>query len=170
VDLRAQLCELIRRLEIKKVGIEYPIFNASNSSQLYGLFLYSSEAFRSEKCDVVFFSPGQGKAIAAEFLKRPKGWKMDKSDMVEAARLDTNHKGSVRSFNHNEADAYWIGRAASRFWSLLQGTLKDSDLSKVEKHQFTRIHKYLKGKKKGVTVKTGLLYREDERFFKWSEE
>lgn len=164
-DLRTQLRALIHRLNIRRLGIEYPVFGNLYSEGMYGLFLYTCEALKSEKCDVVFFSPGQAKAQARELLDRPKGWKMMKPDMVEAAKLDAGITGNL---NHNEADAYFIARTASRFWQLHDGLIAEDDLTDLERQQFRGVHIYVRGARAGQTVHRGIVYREDERFFRWS--
>lgn len=165
IEMRSKVTDLVRRLEISRVGVEYPIFNDLWSEGMYGLFLYTCEALYASQVDVVFFSPLQVKTHARDFLGRPKGWKMMKPDMVEAARTDTGGKGR---WNHNEADAYWVARTASRFWGLVDEDLQVEDLSPNERKQFLSIHQYRRGKKAGKTEYRGLLYREDERFFRWS--
>jgi hypothetical protein len=157
----------LQRLDVHRVGVEYPVFDELYSEGMYGLFLFTCEALRLEKRDVVFFSPMQIKAHARLFLCRPAKWKMMKPDMVEASKADTGGKGS---WNHNEADAYWVARTACRFWSLHDGLLSDTDLTAPEKQQFASIHTFTKGKKAGETEQRGILFREDERFFQWSKE
>lgn len=169
MDLRTNLTNLILSDETRpdKIGCEYPIFNDLYSEGLYGLFLFNCEVFRTQKQDVVFFSPGQLKARAREHLDRPMGWKMEKSDMVESAKsLLSTSKG----WNHNEADALWAAYLGSRFWEFQMGVISDSDLTEVERKMFTREYTYVRGKKAGKTVKTGILHREDERFFQWSQD
>jgi Holliday junction resolvasome RuvABC endonuclease subunit len=166
VQLRNSLQEVIQVHTPDRVGIEYPVFNDLWSEGMYGLFLYSCEALRAEKMDVVFFTPMQVKAHAREVLQRPKGWKMDKADMIEAAKTETGIKGK---WNHNVADAFWVAKSASRFWQLYEGEIDVVDLTPPEKSQFTKIHTYVRGKKAGQTVKSGLLHRENDRFFLWSE-
>jgi hypothetical protein len=167
VDLRDRTIDLVRTTGITLIGIEYPVFNDLWSEGMYGLFLYTCEALRILGVDVVFFSPMQIKAHARLFLDRPKGWKMMKGDMVEAAKV---HTGGAGRWNHNEADAYWVACIACRFWQFLAGEITEADLTPVEKKQFTLIHTYVRGKKAGQTIKRGILYREDERFFRWSQE
>ena len=169
VFMRDSLISLIQDINPDKVGIESPVFNDLWSEGMYGLFLYSSEALKVSKKDVVFFSPGQIKAHARLFLNRPTKpmWKMLKADMVEAAKTDSGGKGR---WNHNEADAYWCAVLAGRFWSFYEGTITEEDLSSVERTQFLKIHTYIRGKKAGRTVKPGIIHREDDRFFLWSEE
>jgi hypothetical protein len=163
--MRDSLRSLIQKTNPDRVGIESPIFNDLFSEGMYGLFLYSNEALKLERKDVVFFSPGQGKAHARESLARPKGWKMLKGDMVEAAKADT---GGGR-WNHNEADAYLIGRLAGRFWKFAEGVTPESELTPVERKQFLHIHTFQRGARAGQTVKKGLLFREEDRFFRWSQ-
>lgn len=166
IFMRESLRALIQRTNPDKVGIESPIFNDLFSEGMYGLFLYSNEALKLERKDVVFFSPGQGKAHARESLKRPPGWKMLKGDMVEAAKDDTGGGGR---WNHNEADAYLIGRLAARFWLFMEGEIVEADLTPVERKQFLDVHTFTRGKNAGKTIKKGLLFREEDRFFRWSQ-
>jgi hypothetical protein len=166
VFMRESLRALIREQDPDKVGIESPIFHNLFSEGMYGLFLYSNEALRLERRDVVFFAPEQGKAHAREAIRRPKGWKMLKGDMVEAAKADTGGRGV---WNHNEADAYLIGKLAARFWAFLAGTLTEESLTPVERKQFALIHTFQRGKRAGQVEKRGLIYREEDRFFLWSE-
>jgi len=147
------------------MGVEYPVFKDLYSEGMYGLFLYTCEALRAEKIDVVFFSPGQVKAHARDFLGRPAGWKMTKPDMVEAAK-----KAEGVVMNHNEADAFWIARTASRFWQFHDGEISIEDLTATEAKQFLDFRKITKGKRAGQMEVKGILFREDERFFRWSEE
>lgn len=166
IFMRESLRSLIQDLNPDKVGIESPIFHNLFSEGMYGLFLYSNEALRLEQKDVVYFAPEQGKAHARESLRRPKGWKMLKGDMVEAAKSATGGKGS---WNHNEADAYLIGRLAYRFWAFKSGDILESDLTPVERTQFLAVHTFQRGSKAGQVVQKGLMYREEDRFFLWSQ-
>jgi hypothetical protein len=45
----------------------------------------------------------------------------------------------------------------------------EEDLTPAEKEQFAKTHTYVRGAKAGKTTKTGIIYREDERFFLWSD-
>jgi hypothetical protein len=90
-----------------------------------------------------------------------------KSDMVDAAKEDTGGKGK---WDHNEADAYHVARAAGRFWMLHDNKIQESDLSPYELKAFTHIHTYQRGKKAGQTEMKGILHRENDRFFLFSKE
>ena len=163
--LRASLRNLIQTHKPDRLSLEYPVFNSLYSEGMYGLFLFTWEAIWREHSDVVFFSPGQLKAHARIVLGRPKGWKMGKGDMVQAAQLDT----AGGRWNHNEADAYWAAWAGARFWRLYDGDLTTEDLTPVEKHQFLKIHTFSRGKRAGKTERKGLLFREGQRFFQHKE-
>lgn len=169
VHMRESVRSLVRDTGISRLGVESPVYGALYSEGMYGLFLYVSEALYEERRDVVFFSPPQTKAFARRFLGRPMApvkWKMGKPDMIEAAKKDT---GGVGRWNADEADAYWAAKAGARFWMLYDGLLGEEDLTPEEKRSFVRIHEYVKGPKKGRVVRSGLMYREDDRFFRWSE-
>ena len=172
VNLRTWLLGKIHEAKPDNMGIEYPVFNDLWSEGMYGLFLYSCEAIKMAKTNVVFFSPGQIKAHARQYMVdngwRPPGppkWKMTKPDMVEAARRHTGGKGT---WNHNEADAYWVAQSAARFWSYYEAELEESDLTQTERDQFLKLHKPKRGKNAGKMTRKGIIYREDERYFRWS--
>jgi len=163
VALRQGLMRLIQDHKPDNVGLESPIFGSEYSEGLYALFIYCQEAIRGTGLDVVFWSPLQIKAHARESLARPKGWVMMKPDMVEAAKADTRQKGA---WNHNEADAYLCARLASRFFQFESGLLKPEDLTETETRYFTASTTPTKGKNKGITLETGMIYREGERWHK----
>ncbi len=165
-DLRERVRALIQEHRPDCMGVEYPVFKELWSEGMYGLFLFVSEAIRAERQDVVFFSPMQVKSHARLALGRPSDWKMEKLDMVAAAKRDALIKASL---NHNEADAYWVSVVAGRFWSFQRGLITESQLTPVERQQFLQVKTFVKGKKAGKTIKSGIMYREDERFFRWSE-
>ena len=66
-------------------------------------------------------------------------------------------------------DAYWVGRTAGRFWQLIEGTIEVADLSELEARHFTAYEKFVRGKKAGKVKRKGITYKENDRFFKWSE-
>lgn len=171
VEMRENVLTLLaQHPDITRLGCESPVFKELWSEGMYGLFLYTCEAMHQAKRDVVFFSPPQMKVHARALLDRPqvagKAWIMGKPDMVEAAQMDTGGGGR---WNHNEADAYWVARTAARFWSHLDGVTGLEDLTTHEQKQFTEVQTIKQGKRAGQTIERGILYREDERFFRWSQ-
>lgn len=161
ISQRESLRGLVQQHKVTRVGLEFPVFGQMWSEGMYGLFLFVCEALRAEKCDVVFWSPMQVKAHARDTIERPPKWAMEKPDMVEAAAHDV---GSGR-WNHNEADAYLVGVLSARFWRFLDGDLPVGELTPTETRYFTEV----KVQKAGKAVKKGMIYREDERFFAWSQ-
>lgn len=162
---RQRVIDLVREHTPDCVGMESTTFGDQYSEGMYGLFLYTNEALRICKCDVAFWSPSQPKSHAHEFLKRPKGWKMEKPEMIAAAKKDTG----ISKWNHNEADAYLIAKLSARFWGFQKGVLSLDELTPVEKRMFSDVHTYTRGKKAGTTVHNGILFKEDSRFFQWSK-
>lgn len=166
MDLRAHVAELLERYPlIEGVGVESPPFGEQWSEGLYGLFLYVNEALYTHRKDVVFFDPGSVKMLTKENPKLRKG-KMFKSDMVAAAKLDTDTKSR---WDHNEADAYLIAKYAARFWQTYKGVLTTEDLTPAEKQSFLRVHTFVRGEHAGETKHIGALFKENRRFFRYSQ-
>jgi hypothetical protein len=115
--------------------------------------------------DVIHFDPTTVKMLVKGNPKDRLG-KMFKTDMVAAAKADT---GVTGRFNHNEADAYHIARFAARFWQLYRGELTTEDLTPSEHQAFARIHTFTRGKRMGETEKTGALFKENRRFYRFSQ-
>jgi Holliday junction resolvasome RuvABC endonuclease subunit len=163
-DLRDNVVKVLDRfLIVEAVGVESPDFGDTWSSGAYALFLMINEAIFSRRKDVVFFDPSRVKMLAKGDPRVRKG-KMYKSDMVDAVKAETG----VR-LNHNAADAYHVARSAARFWMLLKGQIGESDLLPAELRAFTRIHTFVRGKRAGDTVKLGAVFKENQRFFRYSQ-
>ena len=150
--------------EVEAVGVESPPFGEQFSEGLYGLFVEVNEAVFIRRKDVVYFDPLTVKLLAKMDPSVRKG-QMDKSDMVEAAKADTG----IKKWNHNEADAFIIARSAARFWDFCDNRIPEDELTPSERHVFARKHTYQRGRKAGRTIKKGTVYREDDRFFRFSE-
>lgn len=163
IGLRENVRALLNDFDVRIVGVESVAFGEQWSEGLYALFVYVNEAIFDCAKDVVHFDPGTVKFLTKGDPKR-KG-KMFKSDMVAKARQDSG----VPKWNHNEADAYHIARFAARFQLFAQGDLQLSDLDASEKHVFAREHTFVKGKRAGETERTGMVFRENERFFRFSK-
>jgi Holliday junction resolvasome RuvABC endonuclease subunit len=160
-NLRAKIAEL----NPDAMGIEHPVFGEDYSEGMFGLFLFSMEAIKTSKKNLVLFAPPQVKKSAKDVLERPDKWKMGKSDMVDAA---SEHAGGGK-WDHNEADAYHVARLAGCFWEFYSGNLKTENLSTYETKLFTEIKTITKGKRAGQTQIKGILHRESDRFFLWSK-
>lgn len=162
--LRAAVGMVLDRFpNIDNVGVESPPFGESFSEGLYGLFLYVNEAIYQRRKDVVYFDPQTVKRLA-KMDGRVRRGKMDKSDMIEAAKVDSG----VKRWNHNEADAYIVAREAARFWEYLKGQLAEDELTPEEHKAYIHAHTYKRGVRAGTTVRTGLSFKENDRFFVFS--
>lgn len=165
--MRASIGQLLdTHPEVQAVGIESPPYGELWSEGLYGLFLYVTEAVFSRRLDTVYFDPLSVKLLAKMDPKVRRGT-MTKADMVEAAKADTTLQGARKAsfqWNHNEADAYIIARSAARFWDFQKGLLCEEDLTPSEQHVFARTP----GPKALRQKKMGLVFREDDRFFRFS--
>ena len=164
VELRTNIQDLLDRyLLIEAVGVESPPFGELWSEGLYALFLMVNEAVWSRRKDVVYFDPGTVKMLVKEDPKLRKG-KMFKSDMIDAAKAETG----IGRWSSDEADAYHIAKFTARFWMLLRGDIQVSDLTPSEFQAFAKIHTFTKGKRAGETVRLGAMFKEDQRFFRFS--
>jgi len=164
-DLRCAVNELLDRFpQIEGVGVESTAFGEMYSEGMYALFTHVNEALYDHRKDVIHFDPLTVKLLVKQDPKVKQG-KMFKSDMVDAAKADT---GTTGRFNHNEADAYHIARFAARFWELHRGLITGDDLTPSEQHVFLRQHTYTRGKRAGETEKLGAMFRENDRFFRFS--
>ena len=162
--MRESVKQLIDRFpEIEGVGVESPPFGEMWSEGLYGLFLYVNEAVFARRKDVVYFDPLTVK-LQAKMDPRIRRGTMDKRDMIEAAKADTQ----IKRWNHNEADAYIISRSAARFWGYQRGLLDPEELTPSEKQSFARLQVVRTGPRAGEARMKGLVFKEDERFFQFS--
>lgn len=162
--LREALSMVLDRFpSIDNVGVESPPFGEQFSEGLYGLFLYVNEALFLRRKDVVYFDPTTVKRLAKMDPSIRRGT-MDKGDMIEAAKVDSG----VKRWNHNEADAYLVARSAARFWEYLAGTLQEDELTPSEHRAFLAVHTFIRGRKAGRTVKRGIVFKENDRFFEFS--
>lgn len=149
--------------EIDNVGVESPPFGEQFSEGLYGLFLYVNEAIFLRRKDVVYFDPQSVKRLAKMDPKIRRG-SMDKGDMIEAAKVDSG----VKRWNHNEADAYLVARSAARFWEYKRGLLLEDELTPAEHQAFIGEQTFKRGPRAGTTVRQGLAFKENDRFFEFS--
>ena len=164
VMLREKVQQLIDQyLIIEAVGVESPPFGELWSEGLYALFLMVNEAIWSRRKDVVYFDPSTVKMLVKEDPQIRKG-KMFKSDMIDAAKVNTG----LAKWNSDEADAYHIARFAARFWGVVHEELAEEDLTPSEQRAFLRIHTFTRGKREGQVVKSGAIFKENQRYFRFS--
>jgi hypothetical protein len=164
VLLRQWLVELLDHYPlIEAVGVESPPYGELFSEGLYALFLVVNEALWSRRKDVVYFDPSTVKMMVKEDPKLRKG-KMFKSDMISAAKAETG----IAKWSSDEADGYHVAKFTARFWMFLRGELTEADLTPAELRAFAKIHTFTKGKRSGQTVYRGAIFKENQRFFRFS--
>lgn len=164
IQLRESVAAILDQYPtVEAVGVESPPFGELWSEGLYGLFVMVNEAIYTRRKNVVFFDPVTVKMLVKEDPKARKG-KMFKQDMVEAAKADTG----LKKFNHNEADAYHVARFAARFWLFFGERIQLADLTPSEERAFARVHTFQRGAKAGETVRLGAVFKEGQRFFRYS--
>lgn len=162
--MREAVSQLLNHFpQVEAVGLESSIFGEQQSEGAYSLHVYVTEALFCHRMDVVYFDPARVKLLAKMDPTVRKG-RMDKGDMVIAAKAETG----VKRWNHNEADAYIIARSAARFWDFADGRLKEDELTPSELRVFTKTHTITRGDRAGRTIKSGIIYKEGDRFFRFS--
>lgn len=163
--MREELSKLLGRfLLIEAVGVESPTFGEQWSPGAYALFTNVNEAIYEHRKDVVYWDPQTVKMLAKGDPKVRKG-AMFKSDMIEVAQSETG----IVKWSSDEADAYNVAKSSARFWKLLRGEIQLEDLTPAEHHAFARVHTFKKGKRAGETVEHGAMFKENARFFRFSQ-
>jgi len=159
-----RMSELIRKYDIKYLASESPIMRDFSTEILFGLQSFLQGVYWAHGLKVVFLAPTQVKSYACPNTKG----KVFKSDMVKAARLDLGMADNARLAN-DVADAFWISKIGFRFWSYMEGEIKESDLTKKEHDMFLQQHEYTRGKKKGFVEKKGIVFRRNEIYYLFDE-
>lgn len=150
------------------VGIESVAFDGTQSEGLYALYTHTMEVLWQKGCDVVLFDPTTLKYLTKEKWEVDPDIKkfitMDKPEMMQvAAQLS-----GVSFRSSDEADAYLAGYFADRFWQLYDGRISIEELGPSERKTFAGIKQPTKGKNAGQIAKTGVIFRENNRFFRFS--
>jgi hypothetical protein len=92
-----------------------------------------------------------------------------KSHMTHAAKKELGLMN--RRFSEHEADAYFIGKIGLKYYQwLFLKKFSDQDLTEIEQHLFCGKHTFVKGIKKGITEYTGIIYKENERFYDYTKQ
>jgi hypothetical protein len=120
--------------EVAAVGVESPPFGESWSEGLYALFVVVNEALVVRRKDVVYFDPLRVKALAKMDSSIRRG-RMDKSDMVNAAKAETG----IKVWTGDEADSYIIARSAARFFDFQKQLVGADELTPSELSMFPKI-------------------------------
>jgi Holliday junction resolvasome RuvABC endonuclease subunit len=178
-QIRSELQVVLDKYPEANVGVEHPIFGASASSELYGLYLGVLDLCDKNNRDTCVFAVSTVKSYAKELANTSRGhevfgrgWKMQKKEMVESALLHRGWRGgsdkaSYGRMNDNEADAYIISALANKWWFFyedVEGIMPK--LSPVEQRSFYKVTE----KRNGKVEKSGLYFSKGAKalFHKWS--
>jgi len=164
--IRKTLSDLIQKYNIKQVGCEAPVFGGYETGTAYALYIMLLEIMYKSKTDIVFLAPMQIQKIVKSEGFGTAG-KIFKSDSVQAAEVFLGGKVPNKTTG-DKADAFHAARIGARFWLLFSKQIQEVDLSNAEQEIFAFSHTYTRGAKKGFTERKGLIYRENDLFFRFS--
>jgi Holliday junction resolvasome RuvABC endonuclease subunit len=162
MHLRALVNSLLQKFDVKIVGIESPAYSGGPFSEThFGLMMFSLEAIFEKRKDCVLFDPTTVKHLIGKST-------FSKSDIQKYVQIDTL---STYQIDNNEADAYCIAKFASRFLNFKNGKTKVEELTLNELSVFLTRTKKKKRSASGIPViqKTGHIFRENSRFFQFSQ-
>jgi Holliday junction resolvasome RuvABC endonuclease subunit len=156
-----QVRTLLERDDIKFVSMEAPYFGGDESEHLFALNQYLHKVFLDLEIFVICFPPQQLKKLAVPGKSVND---IHKPQMVGKVKDLFNLHGQV--VTDDEADAMHAGRLGKLFYQwYFEKKIKDSDLPEDVYKVFAGTHTYTRGPKKGITIREGLIYRENELFF-----
>lgn len=159
--LREQLRGLLRRYpNVAIVGMEIPPLHESYSAGLYALHVMIMEALVERRIRVVHMNPSTVKSIAGEVLAY-KG-KIDKTEIVKAARILFPSLQESKRLNHNIADALVICHMTKRFHLFQQQILQHEDLTPKESQSYY-------GWKPQLKEIQGLISKEDDQWYAFND-
>ena len=167
LTIKYEIGQIIERYELKFVGCEAPVFGGYETGTAYALYILLQEVFFSYQVDLVYFAPKQLHKLLKEEGYGTAG-KIFKSDSVEAAKDFLSNQLPNRATG-DKADSLHAARLGYRFWQFFNKKLKIESLTKAEKEMFAKTHTFVKGNKKGTTERKGIIYREDDLFFRFSK-
>jgi Holliday junction resolvasome RuvABC endonuclease subunit len=161
IHFRSLVADLLKRYKVDLVGLESPAYGGGEYSERhFGLMMFSLEAIFEKRKDCVLFDPATVKFLTG------KG-SADKQDIQRFVQLDQMNPDPMQS---DEADAYCVAKFTTRFMELRNGIIQPDDLTDNESQVFLkrkRKVKYSIGTK--VTKKTAMIFRENNRFFRFSQ-
>lgn len=151
-----------RHCDVEVIGVESPAFSAGPYQTIhYCLMQFSMLAAYDKRVDCVLFDPATRESLIRGDLRG----KIHKSDVQKYVQLDTM---STQILDNNEADAYVIGKFAGRFKLLADSKLRPDVLTPAELRIFFEKTKNVKTAASVKQKKIGHLFRENERFFRFS--
>lgn len=163
---RERIRLLLSFYNIKFVAMEAPLLEEWSTELLYALHQFFHDVFLDLKIYMVYLQPSTVKKYAYPD-KDPA--EVTKHDMTHMALKELNRLG--KRFSEHAADAYFIGKIGLKYYQwLFMKKFTDDDLSDAERNLFCGKHTFVKGIKKGFTEYTGIIYRENERFYDYTKQ
>lgn len=161
ITQREKVKALIRAKNIDFIAMEAPYFMDFSTELLFALNQHLHEVFLNEKVFVIYIQPQTLKTISLPDIKLSE---VNKHHMTHQAKVELDRMG--HRFSEHVADAYFVGKIGLKFyqWYFLK-KLTDDQLSEKERKLFCGKHTFTRGKKKGITEFTGIIYRENSQFF-----
>ncbi len=165
MHFQAVVERLLEQHDVDVVGIESPAYQAGPFQSIhFGLMMFSLVPIFAARKDVVLFDPQTLKYLARE--DPDKRTPMGKLDMQRKVQLDTMDPCVI---NDNEADAYLVGKYAARMIKLVNGQVRPEDLTGCERRVFLTKEKTVKRMGQKVKRKISHAFRENSRFFRFSQ-
>lgn len=159
--LREQLRSLIRRFpDTAMLGMEIPPLNESYSAGLYALHVMNMEAVTDFRQRCVHLNPSTVKSMASEILGY-KG-KIDKTEIVKAAKILYPSLADSKRLNHNVADALILAHMTKRFHLFQKGIITSDDLTPKESDSYY-------GWRPRLKEVQGLISKEDDQWYAFDE-
>jgi hypothetical protein len=164
---RERLRILLESNNIKFVAMEAPIWGEFSTELLYALHQFFHEVFLELKVYLIYLQPSTVKKYAYPDMDPDN---ITKGLMTHAAKKELDLL-NTRGFSEHESDAYFVGKIGLKYYQwLFLKKFSDNDLTEIEQHLFCGKHTYVKGIKKGITEYTGIIYRENERFYDYTKQ
>lgn len=165
LHFQAMVKDLLSKHDVDVVGIESPAYEAGPFQSIhFGLMMFSLVPIFEARKDVVMFDPSTLKYLARE--DPAKKGAMGKLDMQRKVQVDTM---DVKVIDNNEADAYLCAKFAARMVSLADGKLRPEDLTETERRAFVERSRTVKSGLKKRKKRVGYAFRENSRFFRFSQ-
>jgi hypothetical protein len=163
---RERVKKLLIDNSIRFVTMEAPLWHAMSTELLFALNQFIHEVFLNLNIFVLYVQPyGLKKAACPNMNPRD----VTKNHVTDAAKSELGLHG--RRFSEHLADAYFVGKIGCVFYNwYFTKKIHDNDLSPYLRDLFMGKHVYTKGKKKGITEYTGIIYKENEQFFDYSKQ
>jgi Holliday junction resolvasome RuvABC endonuclease subunit len=157
----AQVEAKIKKYNVSFIGMEAPYFEGFNAERLYALNQFLHRVFLKLGCYVVSFPPQQLKKLV---FPNQSVDNIHKPHMIDRAKTVLGLHGLPLA--EDVADAYWAGYFGKRYYKWhIQKEIKEDELGEYEKKVFCGTHTFVRGPKKGITERTGIIYRDNELFF-----